>query len=245
MKLTLTDIKYFKEPVSIISDLVAEAKFKIGPDAIELVAMDPANVAMVVFKLFSSSFVEYSVKEPVGISINLNNLKQVLRRAKGNDTLTLEIAENKLKLTLKGTSVRTFFLPILDLDDKEQRVPDLKFAATVTLPSESVNEAIDDVDIVGESVSFIAEEHKFTVLASGDLNKAMVEMKADETTKVIAEEKVKSKYSIEYLKKMIQGGKLSDTAMIQFSKDYPLKLEYKVLNKVQLAFILAPRVEND
>jgi proliferating cell nuclear antigen len=245
MKLTLTDTKYIKEPVSIISDLVSEAKFKIGADHIELIAMDPANVAMVVFKLFSSCFVEYAVKEPIAISINLANLKQVLRRTKPSDTLTLEIAENKLKLTLKGNSVRTFFLPILDLDDKEQRVPELKFAATITLHSDILNEAIDDVDIVGESVSFIAEEHKFTIMSAGDLNKAMVEIKSDDSTKIITEEKVKSKYSIEYLKKMIQAAKISDTATLQFNKDYPLRLEYKTLNKVQLSFILAPRVEND
>ena len=245
MKLTLTDTKFFKEPVSIISDLVSEAKFKIGPDAIELVAMDPANVAMVVFKLFSSTFVEYTVKEPIALSINLANLKQVLRRVKGSEALTLEIAENKLKLTLKGNAVRTFYLPILDLDEKEQRVPDLKFGATITMPCDVLNEAVDDVDIIGESVSFIAEEHKFTVLSSGDLNKATVEIKADDKTSINAVEKVKSKYSIEYLKKMIQGSKLSDTVSLQFNKDYPLRMEYKTLNKVQLAFILAPRVEND
>ena len=34
--------------ISIISDLVTEARFKVTPTAIELVAMDPANVAMVI-----------------------------------------------------------------------------------------------------------------------------------------------------------------------------------------------------
>jgi len=59
-----------------------------------MIAMDPANVAMVIFRLLSSSFVEYTVKEETVISINLNNLKQVLRRIKGSDNLTLEVAEN-------------------------------------------------------------------------------------------------------------------------------------------------------
>jgi hypothetical protein len=44
---------------------------------------------------------------------------------------------------------------------------------------------------------------------------------------------------------MIQGGKISSTVQIQFSKDYPLKLEYKELDKIQMVFILAPRIEND
>ena len=44
---------------------------------------------------------------------------------------------------------------------------------------------------------------------------------------------------------MINGSKLSDEVVIQFNKDYPLKLEYKSVDKVMLSFILAPRVEND
>ena len=58
-------------------------------------------------------------------------------------------------------------------------------------------------------------------------------------------EKVRAKYSIEYLKKMINGSKIADEMTIRFNKDYPLKLEYKALDKVMLSFILAPRVEND
>ena len=75
MKLTLAEPKYLKESISIISELVNEARFRINSDAIEMIAMDPANVAMVIFKLFSSSFIEYKIEKPLDIGINLNNLK--------------------------------------------------------------------------------------------------------------------------------------------------------------------------
>jgi len=245
MKLSIAETKYFKEPVGIISDLVSEGKFTITKESIELVAMDPANVAMVVFKLLSTAFVEYDVKEEVSIAINLSNLKQVLRRVKSSDTMTLEVEENKLKIVLKSNNTRTFFLPIIDLEDKEQKVPDLKFLTTIVCPATTLNDAIDDVDIIGESVAFIGEEKKFTVSASGDLSKAQIEIVPNNETKIVSKEKTRSKYSIEYLKKMIQGSKISDKVTINFSKDYPLKLEYSTLNKVSLSFILAPRVEND
>ena len=57
MKLTLSDSRYLKDSVAIVSELVNEGRFKITQDAMELVAMDPANVAMVIFKLLSSTFV--------------------------------------------------------------------------------------------------------------------------------------------------------------------------------------------
>jgi len=245
MKLVLAETKLIKEPITIISDLVTEAKFKIGKNGIEMIAMDPANVAMVVFRLLSSAFVEYTVKEETSIAINLNNLKQVLRRIKGNDNLTLEVAENKLKLILSGSTVRTFFLPLIDQQEKEYKEPDLKFKSVIKCPSTMLNDAIEDVEIVAESVTFQSEDKKFIVSASGDSGKATVDIKAEEGVHIETSEKVKSKYSVEYLKKMIQGSKISGQVHIQFSKDYPLKLEYKEVDKIQMAFILAPRIEND
>jgi len=248
MKLSLAEPKYLKDSISIISELVSEARFRVTPDAIELVAMDPANVAMVIFKLLSSSFVEYDVKKEVELAINLSNFKQILRRAKPNDILTLEFgSENKLKIQLKSNTTRTFSLPIIELEEKDQKVPELKFPITIKTSSSILNEAIEDADIVAESVSFVVEKDKFSIEASGDLSNAVIEIKSDKETTVTSEikEKVKAKYSIEYLKKMITGSKLADEVTIKFNKDYPLKIEYTSVDKVMLAFILAPRVEND
>ncbi len=248
MKLTLAEPKYFKDSISIISELVNEARFKITKDAMELIAMDPANVAMVVFKLLSSTFVEYDVKKELEIGVNLVDMKQVMRRAKQNDTVSMEVtSDNRLQIMFKGANTRTFSLPIIELDDKEQKVPDLNFPVSITTPSANLSEAIEDVDIVAEAVTFIAEPSKLTVMAEGDMSKANIEIKKDDETKVKTEtqDKIKAKYSIEYLKKMIAGAKISDTVQIQFNKDYPLKLDFKEVDRVLLSFILAPRVEND
>ena len=177
MKLALAEPKYFKDSITIISELVNEAKLKVTQDAIEMVAMDPANVAMVVFKLLSSSFAEYDVDKDTEISISLANLKQILRRCGQSDVLVLELDEsaNKLKIQFKGNSTRTFSLPILDLDEREQKVPDLSFPLTVKTPTDVLEEAIEDVDIVAESVSFGVEPKKFTIEADGELSNAKID----------------------------------------------------------------------
>ena len=247
MKLVLIEPKYIKESISIISELVNEGRFKITPNALELVAMDPANVAMVIFRLLSSSFSEYDVEKEIEIGINLNNFKQILRRAKPNDILTMELAENKLKIQLKSNTTRTFSLPLIELEEKEQKIPELNFPVSIKTSSDILNDAIEDADIVAESVTFMSEAKKFIVQAEGDLSKASIEIKQDDSTQIKMEgnEKIKAKYSIEYLKKMMAGSKLSDSVSIQFNKDYPLKIEYKAVDKMVLSFILAPRVENE
>ncbi|MBT3799587.1 MAG: hypothetical protein HOG05_00400, partial [Bacteroidetes bacterium] len=77
--------RLLKESMNIISDLVNEVTLKIDQDKIELIAIDPANVAMIDFKLLSSAFVEYTVEKPEELAINLDHLKSVLKRAKPTD----------------------------------------------------------------------------------------------------------------------------------------------------------------
>jgi len=247
MKLTLEDSEFIKTPVSIISDLVTEAKFEVDKNGMELRAMDPANVAMVIFKLLSSAFSKYDIdkKDKIEFGINLNNLKQVLKRASANETITFELTDNKLKVVINGKSTRTFILHLIDLDEEEKKAPDLQFKTIVTLPSSIMDNAIGDVGIVGESVKLESSKSKLMVSSSGDLNKAEVEISQGDNVNIICDENSKSKYSIEYLKKMIQGSKLSEQTTLKFNSDYPLKLEYNVVDKVSLAFILAPRVDND
>tara|TARA_Y100000310_G_scaffold89923_1_gene87072 strand:- start:33098 stop:33925 length:828 start_codon:yes stop_codon:yes gene_type:complete len=248
MKLVLSEPKYFKDSISILSELVTEAKFKVTTDGLELVAMDPANVAMVIFKLLSSSFTECDVKDAEEICINLNSLKQILKRAKAEDILTLETTDdNKLKIQLKSKTSRSFSIPTLEIDDKDQKVPDLNFPLVIEMKSSLLAEAVEDVSVVAESVTLLGEKTQLSVKAEGDLSKAFIEIKPSEETAIKAEsdDKFKAKYSLEYLKKMISGGKLVDNATLSFNTDYPMKLEYKVTDRLLMSFILAPRVDND
>src|SRR3989344_1451754 len=144
MRLTLADSKLLKDSVSIISDLVTEARFHVTKESIDLAAMDPANVAMVVFKLLSSSFAEYHVDKEVKIALNLNNLKQVLKRAGPSDVLTLELDNGRFKVIIKGATTRTFYLPIIELEERDQRIPALNFPIMIKTNTALRNDAIED-----------------------------------------------------------------------------------------------------
>ena len=98
MKLTLAEPKYLKDSIAIISELVNEGRFKITKNAVELVAMDPANVAMVIFKLLSSCFTEYNVEADTDLAINLSNLKQILKRAKPTSRLTCTRSMTRIRM---------------------------------------------------------------------------------------------------------------------------------------------------
>ncbi len=249
MKLTLSEPRLLVEPISVISELVNEVQLKIDKEKIEIAAIDPANAAMLVFKLLNSAFTDYTIEKPVTIALSLDSLKAVLRRAKPSDVLKMELDKdkNRLKIQIKGESTRTFNLALIDIEEKQQKIPDLKFSAKVETPTAIFEEAISDMDVVGESVAFCIDKNKFIMEAESNLNDARAEIDSDKETTVNCNstDAVKSKYSLEYLKKIVKGGKLSKKVTIQFGNEYPLKISYTVKDKLSLETILAPRVQTD
>ncbi|MEK6856821.1 MAG: proliferating cell nuclear antigen (pcna) [Nanoarchaeota archaeon] len=247
MKLTLAEPRLLKDTIAILADLVNDVQFKIGKDKLEIIATDPANVVLVSFKLLSSAFVEYTVEDKEVICVNLDNLNQILRRLKGNDTLTLELDKkrNKLKIDMKGDSQRLFHLSLIDIEEKEQQVPELEFKSKVVMNSKMLEDAIEDVGIVAESVALGLSKDRVTIRGDGNLSNAHVEFLNGDGTEISTEDSVSAKYSIEYLKKLIKGGKLSDKVIMKWNTDYPLKLEYNLMDKLALSFILAPRISED
>ena len=98
-----------------------------------------------------------------------------------------------------------------------------------------------------KSSSFITDANgKFSVPAPKDYRYFFVELTKgnDALLSIAAANAVSSIYSADYLKKMARAATLAETVTVQFAKDYPLKLDFRSLNKLQMAFVLAPRIEN-
>ena len=132
------------------------------------------------------------------------------------------------------------------MQEERQKVPDLDFKCRIEMPSILFDEAIDDMDVVSDSVAFEIENNTLNIQAAGNISTAKVSFMNNDIVRVTSkEEVVRSRYSIEYLKKIIKGSKLSDSVTLLLSNDYPLKVEYKIIDKLSLQIILAPRVSND
>ena len=59
MVVRLDKPKMFSDAIGIISEIVSEVRIKLTPEGMSIVAVDPANVALVIFKLPKTSFVQY------------------------------------------------------------------------------------------------------------------------------------------------------------------------------------------
>ena len=241
MKLKLDNPKIFSEIIGIISEMVLEVRIKVDNEGLSISAIDPANVAMILFKLPADAFSELEVEKEEVLGVSLDNLKAVLRRVKAGSVLVMEKEENMLKIIIQDKIRKEFSLALIDVEGDEKPIPNLNFVSKIEMTSVDFSEAIEDCNVVADSCSFISAPDNFVIQGKGNLNSFKSEF-SDEVN--IQAEEASSKYSLEYLQKMIKGTKLTDKVVLNFGNDYPLKLEFNT-PKVSLSFILAPRVETE
>ncbi len=242
MLLKLDHPKLFSEIIGIISDLVLEVRIKVNKEGVSIIAIDPANVAMVCFKLPVAAFSEFRIENDEILGVSLESLKSVLRRCSAGSVLVMRRIENELKIEITDRIKREFNLALIEIDDEEKPIPNLEFASRIEMSSVDFAEAIEDCAVVADSCSFVSEPDKFIIQGKGSLNSFRSEFSSDELN--IQAQKASSKYSLEYLQKIIKAAKITDKTIINFSTDYPLRLDFNT-PFVELSFILAPRVESE
>ncbi len=248
-KVTLSDVDLLKNSIPIISEIIDEGVFKFNKDGITLLSPDRTMVSVIDLKILSSAFEEYNVEEEEALGLNMSNFSALLKRLKTGDKLILESAgnSNKLTMTIKGSSTRKFEIPLVDVKTDKPPIDQLNFVTKLEIDPEIIEQGISDAEIIGDSIIMEAGPESFRMHAKGDVSSAQLEMlKSDKgLLKLEASEATKAQYPLEYMKKMIKAGKLAKQMSIEFGTDYPMRMSFKSLDKMQLSFILAPRVSED
>ena len=247
-KATMNDPSFLKESISIVGELIDEGIIKVNKNGLSITAADRAMVAVVDLKIPALVFNEFNVDEEQNIGVNVTNLVNVLKRIKPSDKLELETKDNKLQILMKNGSSRKFVVPMIDISIGEiPPIDKLEFNAKVKLKSDILKSGIEDADIISDSVLFKSGTDKFLMKADGDTSSSELLLnKGDKSLMEInSSTEVMSRYPLEYLKKMLKASKLSDEMKVQWSKDYPMKIDFLVQDKLSLSFVLAPRVQDD
>jgi proliferating cell nuclear antigen len=240
MIVRLDNPKLMSDGVGIISEIVSEVRIKLLEDGMSVVAVDPANIAMVIFRIPKESFAQYeSSKEVWGV--NLEDFRRILKRTASASSIIFEQEDNQLKISIFDKLKKSFVLSLIDVESEEKQEPNLEFSCEANLGSDDFSKAVEDCAVVADSCSFSAGKDFFIVEGNGSLNSARVEFSQEES-------KIsgigKSKYSLEYLAKFTKAKIFSDKVRIRFSDNYPVRLDFAG-EKMGIGFILAPRVEND
>ncbi len=248
LRVELTDTGFLKNSLQSISNVITEGVFQFSEDGVDLVAADPAMVAMVDLHIEPDAFDTYDCDGETKVGINIEELYSILRRANASDTVTLALneEESKFSVTMQNSSTRNFSLALLNLDEGDiPSTDDLEFTVAADIATDVLADAIGDAAVVGDAVTVSSDGESISVAAEGDSADATFTIKegSDGLMELDADGDAHSMFSLDYLNKIIKAKKLSDTVTVSMGEDFPMRLDFEVPETLQLGFILAPRIE--
>jgi proliferating cell nuclear antigen len=242
------DAKMWKNLLMAISTLIEEADFNTTGEGLKLRSMDPSHVAMVDFEWPKVAFEEYVCDKPTNIRVNITAMLKLLRRSKSEESLEISYDEEnkKINLTLKGRILKNFTMSTLEPVEEEVPTPKLSFNARIKLMSETLKEIVEDSETVSDNIRFEASQDKLLVKATSELSSANMELTKSDGALLDIEVKENSAatFNLNYLGEMVKAGAAtSDVAVMEFSTNMPIRLEFEILQQGKLAYYLAPRIE--
>jgi proliferating cell nuclear antigen len=174
MIVRLDNPKILSDAISIISELVAEVRIKVLDEGLSIVAVDPANIAMIIFKIPKESFSQYEAGKEIW-GVNLEDFKRVLKRAASSSSMILEQENNQLKVSVFDKVKRSFVLSLIDVDSEDKTEPALNFACEVEMNSQELSQAIEDCLVVADSCSIGIDGKNLIIEGKGSLNSSKAE----------------------------------------------------------------------
>ena len=247
IKLIIKDVKEFHKSIDAIGVLINEGLFTIDKEKMYLRATDPSQISLVDFLMPKDAFEEFVVdlkedQEKVSFGINLNNLLQILSHSSQNDKLIIEINEesSNIQIELIGTSKRTFSIPLIDVSEQEQPLPNIQYDVEITMPSEEIIGGIKDATLFSSHLTFNVTDNKLFLETQSSKGKFKQEIDSESDKIKISGSNAKSMYTLEHLQNMIKNAKGEIT--IKLKSDMPLELNYTI-GSAAIRYFLAPRVD--
>ncbi len=247
MHLVLERADMLKRSVDAIAVLIDEAEFEVSDKGVSLKATDPSQISMVDFELEKKAFKKFDVDNVVRLGMDLEYLNQVMSRSKPSDEVELKLDDDssKLSITFRGTSTRTFSVPLIDISGGELPNPKIEFDATVKIKAGLLQDAMKDASLLSTHLTLGAKSDLFFVKAMSSKGELMNEThKGSESLPDLSVKKdCSSMFPLDYLSDMLKAASVDTEVMLKLKENAPVELNYKI-GDAKLRYFLAPRIES-
>lgn len=238
-------MEVLRELVEVISTLVSEVKLSVSKDGIEVKAVDPSHVAMLVLKLNKNGFEEFT-GEPTELGVDVEKLKEVLRLSKPGDVLDLQYDGGKNRLVLKVGKLTRHMAIVDPAGITDPKVPNVSPPGIAVVKMDDLRQGIRASESISDHVTLTLETDGFTMFSEGETDRVDLKLPKDGLAKLDVKETVKSMYPLDFFSSMVKSITTSPEVTLHVGNEYPLKLEFGVADgKGEGRFLLAPRVEED
>lgn len=232
--------------VSAVATVAEEAAFTAEPEGLNFKSMDPSHVVLVDLDLPKEVFDKYRCTQPGKITIKVEDLKKLVRRADSKDTVEIStVEEEEINVKMTDGYDREYTIHRLESLLGETPLPKLSYSTEITIVKQGFVKTLDDIAVVGDHVTIAASKDKVVFSGKSDFGSGSATLAKghQDLLQLKVKEDSRSTYGIDYLLNITKA-LVADKVLIEYSSKTPVRLTFKLSEKGgQVQFYAAPRIE--
>lgn len=229
-----------KAIVGAIATLAEEATFVANEDGMKFRTMDPSHIALIDIQLPKEAFESYECPIEIKLGVRISDLSKIIKRSKKEEDVTISINAQNMLLINMGS--KEFEMRLIDAGSAETPLPKIEYETKVTVPLQSISEALTDISIFSEYFTINATPESVVFSGKGDSGKVTISV--DDMVEPITGT-ANVTHELKDLVSII--GSFVDKNMdctIELSSNKPAKYVFKIADVGVINFFMAPRVES-
>jgi proliferating cell nuclear antigen len=247
----------FRTLMTALKDILLETNISFQPDGIRIINMDKSHTILVHLYLAASNFEFYECKkEKIIIGVNMFHLFKLINSIDNDDTLTIYISNNDyfegivshLALKFENGDIKqckTQKLKLIEPEQDELEVPDVKFSSIINLPSQDFQKIIRDLSCISDKLEIksVGNELIFKCqgqFASAEIHRAEADGSMEFILKQDSSKVIQGEFSLKNLGYFIKCTNLCQNIEVYLENDLPLVVKYDVASLGSIKLCLVP-----
>ena len=249
--------------VEALKEILTDGNITIEPSGIKLIAMDSTHSVLIHLKLEAENFELYECKmDKIIIGVNMFHLFKLINTIDNDDTLTIYIEEADymdgivqfLGLKFENGEIKQHKiqkLRLIEPDNEELDVPDVKFSSVINLPSVDFQKIIRDLSCISDKIEIksIATNDGAELIfkctggfAHAEIRRAETDGAMEFIQKQEVSKIIQGEFSLKNLSYFIKCTNLYNQIEIYLENNLPLIVKYNVasLGVIKLALASLP-----
>jgi len=259
MKLIINDtekLSKFSTIFQYLKLISEEINLNFNEDGLYTQALGTNHVCLVEFMIHKNWFSEYTIEKGCCLGINCETFYSVLSCLEKNNSFEMRYGDSDyLHINIKSEQIeKKFEMRLMMIDEVAFDIPETEYTSDIIILSKSFSDYINELDIFGDLLTINCNgknSDNIKLKTIGDNGNMELIINDDYLEEYSVEEDaiLNVSYSMNYIKKMTNFVKLSNTVELHLSSDIPLKMTYRLsdddIENNYMNIYLAPKVDDD
>ena len=247
----------FRTLMIALKDILLETNISFQPDGIRIINMDKSHTILVHLYLAASNFEFYECKkDKIIIGVNMFHLFKLINSIDTDDTLSIYIENidyfdgivSHLALKFENGEIKQCKkqkLKLIEPEQDELEVPDVKFSSIINLPSADFQKIIRDLSCISDKLEIksVGNELIFKCqgqFATAEIHRAESDGSMGFIVKQDSSKIIQGEFSLKNLGYFIKCTNLCSQIEMYLENDLPLVVKYDVASLGAIRLCLVP-----